>query len=522
VKRRTFNLGAAGAALSAVAPRMTVAQQGGAQPGAKKGGEIAIAIVQPPPSLDAHITSAQAARNITLHIFETLYARDENAKPVPELATGVSVSQDGKTYVFPIRQDVTFHNGKKLDADDVVASLERYRKLGASATLLSAVDTVRATGPHEVTVTLKQVQSIFLDNLSSPRAPIAIYPAQEAAKGANQINYIGTGPYKFIDYKPDSHCTIARYDGYSPNPAATGRDGFAGRKEVFLDRVVWRFMPEAGARNAAFEAGEVQLVETVDGPTAKRWGGNDKLVIYKALPFGFQVIKFNHALGVTGDLNFRLAVQTALDMEDIMTVAYPDIYQIDGAWVYPGSAYYSKQGTEAYNKADMAGAKALLAKSSYKGEKLIFISDPLRSDTDTATMVQERLKELGVNIDIQVSDWPTVSKIGYTPNGWNFWTHGFGIEPYEGPASVMAPWVGGNSQQKPDPEVDRLYSALNAEMDEGKRKALFIEFQKRFYDQAIAVKAGNYGIFQVATARLKNFVPYRIPRMWGVWLDAQS
>src|SRR5947209_1400022 len=88
VKRRTFNLGAAGAALSAIAPRMSAAQQG-----AKRGGEVVIAIVQPPPSLDAHITSAQAARDVTLHIFETLYARDENAKPVPELATGVSVSQ---------------------------------------------------------------------------------------------------------------------------------------------------------------------------------------------------------------------------------------------------------------------------------------------------------------------------------------------------------------------------------------------------------------------------------------------
>ena len=155
----------------------------------KKGGDVVIAITQAPPSLDAQVTSAQAARNITLHIYETLYARDENAKPVPELAEGVKISDDGKTYVFPIRKGVKFHNGKELDAKDVVASLERYRKVGASAPLLGAVDKVTATGPNEVTVTLKDVQSTFLDNLSSPRAPIAIYPAEEAAKPANQINY---------------------------------------------------------------------------------------------------------------------------------------------------------------------------------------------------------------------------------------------------------------------------------------------------------------------------------------------
>ncbi len=512
MQRRTFGTAAIGAAILAAAPRMARAQQ-------RRGGEVVIAIVQAPPSLDAHITSAQVSRNITLHIFETLYARDENARPVPELATGVTISPDGKTYVFPIRQDVKFHNGKALDAQDVVASLERYRKLGASATLLAAIDTVKASGPNEVTVTLKAPQSTFLDNLSSPRAPIAIYPASEAAKAANQIDYIGTGPYRFVEYKPDSHVRLARYDGYRLNPAASGRDGLAGKKEVFLDSVVFRFMPEAGARNAAFQAGEVHFLETVDAEVAKRLGADKRNAIYKALPFGFQVIKFNHALGATGDLNFRLAVQSALDMEEIMALSFPDIYQMDGSWVYPGSPFHTAAGTEKYNKPDPAAAKALLAKSGYKGEKLTFITDPLRSDLDTATLVQERLKDIGVMVEVSVADWPTVSKIGFTPTGWNFWTHGFGIEPYEGPASVMLPWVNGLSQQKPDPEIDRLYAALNAELDEAKKKAIFAQFQARLYDQAIAMKAGNYGYFQAATARLKNFAPYRIPRMWGVWLE---
>ncbi len=512
MRRRTFGTLAASAALTAAAPRLAASQP-------RRGGDAVVAIVQPPPSLDAQITTAQAARDITLHIYETLYARDENARPVPELATGVTVSGDGKTYVFPIRDGVKFHNGKPLDSADVVASLERYRKIGGSAALLAAVDTVRASGTHEVTITLKSVQSTFLDNLSSPRAPIAIYPASEAAKPANQIEFIGTGPFRFVEYKPDSHVKIARYDGYSPNPGATGRDGFAGKKEALLDTVTFRFMTEAGPRNAALEAGEVHLVESVDGPVAKRMGANKSYTVYKALPFGFQVIKFNHAFGVTGDVNFRLAVQSALDMEEIMSLSFPDIYQMDGAWVYPGSPFHTSQGTERYNKTDAAAAKALLAKSAYKGEELTFITDPLRSDVDTATMVQEQLKAIGVTVKISVADWPTVSKIGFTPTGWHFWTHGFGIEPYEGPASVMAPWVGGASQQKADAEVDRLYAALNAELDETKRKAIFAQFQARFYEQAIAMKAGNYGNFQVATARLKGFTPYRIPRMWGVWLD---
>src|SRR3546814_13665580 len=77
-------------------------------------------------------------------------------------------------------------------------------------------------------------------------------------------------------------------------------------------------------------------------------------------------------------------------------------------------------------------------------------------------------------------------------------THGFGIEPFEGPASVIAPWVGGVSQIKDDPEIDRLYGELNGAMDEARRKEIFAEFQAHMYDNMVAIKAGNYGLFQVS------------------------
>ena len=114
----------------------------------RKGGDVVIAISQAPPSLDAQITSAQAARNVNLHMYETLYARDESAKPVPELAEGVNIAADGLTYTFPIRKGVKFHNGKELDAKDVAASIERYRKVGASPALVAAIEKIDASGPQ--------------------------------------------------------------------------------------------------------------------------------------------------------------------------------------------------------------------------------------------------------------------------------------------------------------------------------------------------------------------------------------
>jgi peptide/nickel transport system substrate-binding protein len=212
----------------------------------RRGGTVTVALVQAPPSLDAQLTGAQVARDINLHMYETLYARDENASAVPDLAQSSEVSKDGMTYVFALRQGVKFHNGKIMDAKDVVASLERFRKIGLASILLSGVDKMEASGPLEVTVRLKKVQSNFLDTLSSPGTPLAIYPAEEAAKDPKDFKFIGTGPMKFVEYAPDSHATLERFADYVPNPNYTKRDGFAGRKEMFVDRAIFRFMPESG------------------------------------------------------------------------------------------------------------------------------------------------------------------------------------------------------------------------------------------------------------------------------------
>ena len=483
----------------------------------KKGGEVVIAMFQAPPSLDAQATSAQVARNINLHVFETLYARDENARAVPDLAEGVDVSTDGLTYVFTLRPNVKFHNGKAMMPIDVVASLERYRKAGASTNLIQSIDSIAATGSNRVTIKLKTVQSAFLDNLSSPRAPIAIMPSEEAAKAMGKADPIGTGPYRFAEYKPDSHVKLVRFDDYKPNPAYKERDGFAGAKIAYLDSLTFRFMPEAGARNAAVESGQVQLNETTDGATAKRLKSNQNFQILQMLPFAQQVIKFNHALAPGSDVNFRRAVALAVEREEMLAVAYPDIYRLDSSWIFAGSPYHSNRPMP---KVDLAAAKAMLAKSSYKGEKLIFIVDNDRPNVETATVFQQQMAQIGVNIELKVLDWPTASKMGLTSDqGWHFWTHGVGINPFEGPGSVMANWVKGTGQRRADPIIDSLFERLSGEMSLDARKKTYAEFENRMDDQAIALNLGNYGMFQVASAKLKNFKPYRIPRMWGVWID---
>jgi peptide/nickel transport system substrate-binding protein len=518
-RRGLLRTGAAGlAAVSSGGTPFSASAQSDVAP--KRGGTITVALTQAPPSLDAQLTSAQVARDINLHMYETLYARDENAAVVPDLAQGVQISKDGLTYVFPLRPGVKFHNGKIMDSGDVIASLQRYQKIGLASILLSGVDRMEPSGPLEVTVRLKKIQSNFLDTLSSPGTPLAIYPAEEATKDPKDFKFIGTGPFKFVEYAPDSHATLERFADYTPNPNYQKRDGFAGRKIAYIDRAVFRFMPESGARTAAMETGEALINETTDGPTAKKLQGDSRFQVLRLLPFALQLVKFNHAQPPCNDVNFRRAVAACLNMEETLAIAYPDIYKLDGGLLYSYSGYYTKAGTELYNLNDPDKAKTLLQKSNYKGETLTFITDNTRPDIDTATDVKEQLGQIGIKIEVKVSDWPTVSKLGFTPNGWHFWTHGLGIEPYEGPAKLMSIWANGISQIKDDPVIDQLYAGLLAEMDMVKRKEIFARFQTHMYEDAVTVSLGNYGMFQVISSRIKNFAPYRIPRLWGVWLEA--
>src|SRR5262245_18953341 len=94
----------------------------------KKGGILRVGNLGEPPALDAHWTTASITETLTNHIYEGLYSLDSNNRPIPMLAEGHTVSNDGLVYTFNLRQGVKFHNGKEMSSDDVIASLARWGK----------------------------------------------------------------------------------------------------------------------------------------------------------------------------------------------------------------------------------------------------------------------------------------------------------------------------------------------------------------------------------------------------------
>jgi peptide/nickel transport system substrate-binding protein len=488
----------------------------------KKGGDVIVGTVSAPPLTDAQASTAEVSRTVSLHWIETLWARDENGNPMPDLAAKTDIAPDGKTYTFTLRQGVMFHNGQEMTAADVKASLERYGKVGGSLAMMKPVESIQAVSKHVVRVSLKQPVPGFIDQLSSPRAPVGIMPASEGDKERGKINHIGTGPYQFVEYRPDSHVRLKRFDGYVANPNFPKRDGFGGRKTAYFDTVTLRHIPEGGARTAALETGEVHAVDMLPPPAADRLKGNRNVKIYPAMPWAFQTIIINASQGATANVKVRQAIQATLDCEEIMAIAGEGLYRLTHGWQHPGTTYFAGDvGKEFYNQKNPAKAKQLLQEAGYKGEEIVFLTDSTyKNHQDTAVVASEQLKKAGFNIRLNVVDWPTAFEIRRKPEGWNMWSLGFGIEPYEGPYNVAGFFVGENggkgAQWAPDAELTRADGALNSSLKVEDRKKAFADFQRRFFEYVPGFKVGDLGRYQATRANVVGYATARIPRMWDV------
>lgn len=490
--------------------------------GQTEGGELVLAQGANPPSMDAMTSSSESARNINMNIFESLVTIDENVNPIPMLAKSIEASDDLMTYVFPLREGVKFHNGDEMTAADVKASLERYREFGATRGMLDQVADIEVTGDYEITFHMSEATPTFIEGFASPRAPAVIIPEEEAAKGANEIEVIGTGPYKFVEYVPDSHVTLEKFADYSANEDFDGPTGFGGNKTAYLDKATFRVIPEAGARIAALEAGEVQWADQLPVPAAKRLMSDPEIAVFEARQWAFLTLIMNWKLAPTDDVNFRRAVLYAIEPEEVMAIATEGFYDLNHGWQYPDRTYNAGDiGKEIYETADLEKAKEFLSQSDYDGEEFLILTDPNYGEhSRSAVVIAEQLKAIGINAVVKQLDWATVLKIRLTDEDWNGWTLMQGLEPFLGPYGIAAKMTGDEPHQRgTDPVLDEAYNRLIVGATVEDRQQAFADIQTAVYDLVPQIKIGDVGRMQAGSASLKGFKPFRAPRLNDIWLE---
>jgi peptide/nickel transport system substrate-binding protein len=425
-----------------------------------------------------------------------------------------------------MRQAVRFQNGKPMTSADVVASFERYARVGLLRSTLANVASWDAPDPMTFVIHMKTAQPTFIHELSAFSLPIVIIPAEEENDPPQQLRPIGTGPWTVDRVVPGSYVRLKRYLDYQPNTHFTDRTGFGGYKQACFDTVTFRIVTEGAARVAGLETGELQGVEDVPARSVSELRKNKNITLLPLPNWWIQIALPNTSVQPTDNLDFRKAVQAVLNMSDIMDAASDGNYQLNVGFQYPNQSDYTDAGTETYNLHNPVLAKKFLAASGYKGEPVVLLTDKDYAPMyNSAVVMQQEMQSIGINAVLKVVDWPTSVNMALKPDtGWNFFYTGWGTPTALGALDVMQNLVSPNATYMPkdgkdDPDLLAAWKQMNQDVDPAARQAAFVRMQRIALERAYALPFGSYTKVQAVRSDVHGFVPFRIPRMSNVWFE---
>jgi peptide/nickel transport system substrate-binding protein len=479
------------------------------------GGAANLAMIAEPQTLDPMGTTADLVGTIMQHVYEPLYTFDAKWNVVPMLADGMpKVSKDGLTHAIALRKGVKLHNGRELVADDVVASLQRWMEVSPRGKAVGKeVASIEAKGPSVVEIRLKSLYAPLLSQLALPTGMAAIMAKESIAPQLKE--FIGTGPYKFKERRPDQYTLLTRFDGYSSRTETPS--GYAGKREAIIEELRFVPVPSANTRvegtlSGQFDYADLLPVESI-GRLEK---GGAAVVPIMTESFGFPYLVMNTKEGVLASQPLRQAVQAAFGPGEMMAAAFGDtrFFKVEPNHFPQGTPFYSQVGADQYNRRDAAAAKAMAAKAGYNGQPVrILASRQYEFHYNMALVMAEELKRAGIKADLQIVDWATLVQRRNDPKLWDIYvTHsGQFPEPMLSPPQLSEGAPGWWSS----PAKQAALSALNQEMDPVKRGALWGKVQQVVYEEVPYINVGKFNALSARAERLHGYTPSAWPFFWN-------
>lgn len=439
-----------------------------------KGGEITVGIAQDlDDSLDPHQTVAAGTREVLFNIFEGLVKPNSDGEMIPAVAEKYTLSEDGTTYTFTLREGVKFHNGQTVTAEDVVYSINRCAAVpeGQEKPLVaafSAVKSVEALDEKTVAVTITQRDLEFISYMTAAIIP-ADYENQDTAP-------VGTGPFKFVSRTPQQDFVMERFEDYWGAPA-------------WLDKVTYKICENADALVMNLNGGSIDLCAHLTSAQASQLNQNFQVLegtmnLVQAIYLNNQAKPFDNQL-------VRQALCYAIDRQGIMDMVADGHGTAVGSSIYPAfTKYFLPELVDKYPH-DVAKAKELLAQAGYPDgfDMTISVPNNYQPHMDTAEVVAEQLREAGINVTIQPVEWSTWLDTIY--NGRQFQATVVGVDAANMTARAMLERFtsdyGKNFINYNNPAYDALFQqAINAQ-DEATQTDLYKQMEAMLADTAANV-----------------------------------
>ncbi len=526
LNRREFLVGAGAAAVAMGSPAA------GQTP--KRGGTVRFVHFTDLKILDPVWTTAYPTRDHGYMICDTLFATDANFQIRPQMVDKYTVSKDFMKYAFTLRDGLVFHDGQPVTAEDCVVSLQRWGKRDSLGRfLMAATGRLQAVDKKTFMLELKEPFGQVLQALGKPSSNVPfIMPARVAATSENdQIKeVIGSGPYKFVkeEWRPGHEVVYVRNPEYVPrNEPASGA---AGGKRVYVDRVVWRQIPDAATTAAALEAGELEYWLQPPLDLVPRLEKNPNLTVFVADPRGTQGwLRPNHLHPPFNNKKARQALLWMVDQPMYLQAAIgnPKYYRsCPGYFMCGGMPYESAVG--APPRSDLDRARQLMKESGYDGRPIVLMDPTDVPLAHGATLVtRDLLMRIGVNVDLQASDWATVlarraKKDPPAQGGWNIF-HTWWIS-----ADVMTPAVNAGISGTCDrawfgwycsEQMEKLRMDWMRTSDPARHKLIAEQIQLLAYDEVPYVPWGQYVQPTVHRRSVRGVLEFPAVLLWNIWLD---
>jgi peptide/nickel transport system substrate-binding protein len=482
--------------------------------------------------LDPIWTTAYITRNHGYLVYDTLFGTDENHRIKPHMVDRTTMSDDGMKYTFTLRDGLRWHDGQPVQSEDCVESLKRWGKRDRFGQLLIAhTDKITPVDGKTFTLELGARFGPVLEALGKPTGNVPfMMPARIAAtRVEDQITeVVGSGPFKFAkgEWKPGDQVVYLRNADYVPRNEAPS--GSTGGKKAYLDRVIWRYMPDSWSAAEALGAGEVDWWQQPPLDFFPKIEKNPDLQTFIFDPSGAQGwLRPNH---LHPPFNNKKAREALLHMMDQVTYL---------AWVHGQSKYYrpcysvfacsgpyaTKAGAEAIIKHDLDRARQLVKESGYDGRPVTVIQVIDQPHLNAAAIVtRRRLESIGFNVILKAMDWSTnltvrARKDGPETGGWNvlhtWWIAADVINPAVHFAMLGArqnAWFGW-----PDiPQLDKLTTDWVRETDLQKRKHIAEEIQKVSFREVTYVPWGEWVQPTVFRKNVHGVLKFAAPIFWNV------
>jgi len=438
------------------------------------GGELRVALESDVVTLDPPMFTDVYSNYVSSQIHETLFQVDYDMKLAPMLAEKLEQPNE-TTYLITLKKGIKFHNGEELTADDVKFSFARVMdpatKSPRAWQLTDAVespDKIEAVDKNTVKITLKSPFGPFQDRLTAGALSILNKKAVDAAGDDYAHRPVGTGPFKFTEWKTGEYTKVARNDDYWGEKAK-------------LDQITFRPIPDANTRMAELESNGIDYLMQIPSEEVARLQQEAKYNLQEVEAINISYMAYNTQKAPLTDAKLRQAISYAIDKKEINDTIYAGRGKVAISPLNPSNWAYNPN-VEPYNY-DPAKAKALVKESGYNGEPLEIAYNQATELPKVAERIQAQVQEnIGVKIVLKPMEWGAF--LQYIRGGDAHQMFLLGWNGGADPDGILFPlfhsknWgAAGNRAFYKNEKVDDLLIKAQTTVKQDDRKALYMEAQ---------------------------------------------